>query len=682
MTLLLVTTIGFFIWTAHRRWKLMMIGPSEKRFDQIGKRISLTIKYAFGQVRMPRFFGSGIAHIFVFFGFLVLLLRSLILWGRGYVEDFDMFIFGADQPLGMIYAVLKDTFILIVIIGVIMFFYYRVIKRLPRLTLHFEGTLILLIIFVMMVADIIYDGARMNSSGEFHKTEYAGYFTAWLLKDFSPGSLILLKHIGFWTHSSLVLIFLNILPYSKHFHIITAIPNVFFQNLNHPGRLDPIMDMEEKIEREETLGVATIDNFNWKEIMDMYTCTECGRCTEMCPAASTGKILSPKMLICDLRDHLYSRQNEVMKLKQVSDSCCESEEENACNSNGSKLEPIPLVSDEIINPQALWACTTCRACEQECPVFNTHVNKIVDMRRNLVMEQGTFPDELQNLFRGLETAGNPWSYPPDDRMQWAEGLDVPVASDNPDFEILFWVGCAPAFDARAKNTTIAFTKLLKKAEVNFACLGLEETCTGDAARRAGNEFLFQMMAQQNVETMNNYNVKKIVTTCPHCYNMLKNEYGDFGGHYEVIHHTELLADLLKHGKLKPAQEVKAKVVFHDSCYLGRYNDIYSQPRDILKQIPGLTIVEPELSHDRGMCCGAGGAQMFKEEEEGKKRINNERTQQLIKVLDSNQKGETEMISSACPFCMTMLSDSLGDEEREEIQQLDVAQILCQSVIGD
>jgi len=682
MTLLLVSTVGFFIWTARRRWKLMLIGPGENRFDQIGKRLNLTLKYAIGQARMPRYQWSGLAHVLVFFGFLVLLLRSLILWSRGYVADSSLWLFGPDQSLGMIYGVLKDTFILLVILGVIIFFYYRVIKKLPRLTLHFEGTLILWIIFIMMVADLLYDGARMAGSGEFHKVEYAGYFLGKLLEGSSPGALTFLEHLGFWTHSALVLIFLNILPYSKHFHIITAIPNVFAQELNPPGRLVPVEDMEGKIEREETLGVATIDNLSWKSIMDLYTCTECGRCSEVCPANNTGKQLSPKNLCTDLRDHLYSRQDEVMKLCPAASPVQNPDDSTAAESSapGNKLEPVSLISDDLIKPEVVWACTTCRSCEEECPVFNTYVDKIVDMRRNLAMEQGVFPDELQNAFRGLENSGNPWSYPPDDRMQWAEGLEIKTAAEHPDFDILFWVGCAGAFEPRARNTTIATAKLLQAAEVNFAVLGLEETCTGDAARRAGNEFLFQMMAEQNVEILYGYNVKKILTTCPHCFNTLQNEYQDYGGDYEVINHTDFLAELLRQGKLKPQKEIRATVTFHDSCYLGRYNNIYDSPREILQAIPGVTLAEPELTRDRGMCCGAGGAQMFKEEEEGQVRINNDRTRQLLQTLGSTKNNGTKIISSACPFCMTMLTDGLGDEEREDIQQLDVAQMLCQSAL--
>lgn len=328
----------------------------------------------------------------------------------------------------------------------------------------------------------------------------------------------------------------------------------------------------------------------------------------------------------------------------------------------------------MIDPEVLWACTSCRACETECPVFITYVDKLVDLRRHLVMERGEFPTQLQSAFRGLETNANPWSFPAEDRAKWSDGLGVKTIAENPDATVLFWVGCAPSFDERAKKVTVATVKLLQKAGVDFAVLGQEERCTGDPARRAGNEYLFQMFAQQNVETLNGVGAdkKKILTTCPHCFNTLLNEYADFGGKYDVIHHTTFLAELVSQGRLKPTKRIEQKVAFHDSCYLGRYNEVYDAPRETLRRIPGLTILEPAQTRDRGMCCGAGGAQFFKEEEHGEKRVNALRTEQL---LDTNP----DAVSSACPFCMRMLTDGLADKGKESMPQLDVAELLLQSV---
>ena len=382
------------------------------------------------------------------------------------------------------------------------------------------------------------------------------------------------------------------------------------------------------------------------------------------PANRTGKELSPKQATVDLRDFLYKHESALIASKGKKDG------------NG---EPAPHQTDlvgEVIELDVVWACTTCRACEVECPVFISYVDRFVDLRRYLVQEKGEFPHDLQVAFRGLEGAGNPWNLPAEDRLAWAEGIDVPLISDKPDAEYLWWVGCAPSYDDRAKKVSRAMAQLLNRAGVSYAVLGPEETCNGDPARRAGNEFLFQILAQANVEVLSGYGVKKIITVCPHCYNTLKHEYPDFGGHYEVIHHGDLLARMVREGRLQPKNRVDARVVFHDSCYLGRYNDIYEPPRDVLRAVPGVQLVEAgDDCRDRGMCCGAGGAQMFKEEEKGDKRILILRTEQLLDA-------QPNTIASACPFCMRMLSDGLGLKDREDdVRQLDIAEILWQSV-GD
>ncbi|HUU98196.1 MAG TPA: (Fe-S)-binding protein [Phycisphaerae bacterium] len=671
MTVLLVVTLGLFAWSAQRRWRLMMVAKAPANCgDQIGRRIVLTLRYAVGQLRMVRYPLAGWAHIAVFFGFLVLLLNSLILFGRGYVPGFNFWIFSPDNLLGAIYAFLRDIFTVLVILGVLVFYYHRLVKRLPRLTLNVEGLLILAIIFVMMIGDLVYEGAAIvreteAGSGLFHaKTPFAS-LSAMILAPLADGTLQVLQHVGFWTHAALVLVFLNILPYGKHFHVLTVLPNVFCQNLAPSGRLAPIEDIEGRLEREETLGVKRVQDFSWKSVLDFYTCTECGRCTDHCPANNTGKELSPKHLAIHVRDHMYRRENELVAA--------------AVGDGQSNDDEVLLVPDPI-KPEVLWACTTCAACETECPVFISYIDKIVDLRRNLVMEQGEFPEQLQTMFRGLETVGNPYSFPNEQRAEWAQGLDIPLRSDKPDAEFLLWVGCSPSFDDRARKIARATTQLLKAAGVDFAILGPEEQCTGDPARRAGNEYLFQMLAQANVETLNNYAVRKIITICPHCYNTLKNEYPDFGGRYDVIHHSALLAQLVREGKLKPQHRVEAKIAYHDACYLGRHSDMYDPPREVLSAIPGVQLCTPVESRDRGMCCGAGGAQMWKEEEEGEARVNHTRVNQLLRVLPSN--GPDRTLATACPFCMTMLRDGLLDQGHEDVQALDIAEVLLRSVLGE
>jgi len=713
MAILLLAGWGLFAWSAWRRWKLMMVGAPESRCDNVGERLKRTWIYALAQLRMRRYPLAGIAHMLIFFGFLVLLLRTLILWGRGFDENFSLWIFGHDWAIGRIYSFLKDIFAVLVLLGSLVFVYYRMIAKLPRMTLSTEGLIIIWIIVVMMVADIFHDGAiiarhRQLASGaqavaplvvpagdpdsdardlrrfankqldhqveedsppalsqrRFVWYEPAGSIAGMLLSGCSEGSLSFIKHLGFWTHTVLVLIFLNLLPYSKHFHVITAIPNVYTQSLHPPGRLPPIEDIDGRLEREETLGIKRIDQFSWKSIMDWYTCTECGRCSDHCPATKTGKKLSPKHFTLDLRDFLYKHEKALVAAKRDGNG------QGAADGEADTPEHHKDLVDGVIDPEVLWACTSCRACEQECPVFITYVDKIVDMRRYLVQERGEFPNELQSAFRSLESAANPWGFPAEDRAAWAEGLDVKTIAEHPEAEYLLWVGCAPSFDERAKKVTQKTVKLLQMAGVDFAILGAEEQCTGDPARRAGNEYLFQMFAQANIEVLNGYGVdkKKIITICPHCLNTLGNEYVDFGGHYDVIHHTTLLADLVREGKLTPEKRIDKRIVYHDSCYLGRYNDVYDAPRDTLRSIPGLTVLEPAQTRDRGMCCGAGGAQMFKEEEQGDTRVSIMRTEQLLAT-------KPDIIASACPFCTRMLTDGLADKGQEQMPQLDIAEVL-------
>jgi len=722
MALLLLGGWALFAYSARRRWKLMMVGAAENRFDQPGARLRAVWTYALKQLRMRRYPLAGIAHMLIFSGFAVLLLRSLILWGRGFDESFSFWLFGPDQWLGKVYSLLKDVFVVLVILGTLVFVYFRVVKRLKRMSLSMEGLVILGIILVMMLADLLYDGASLVlAAGEsareahvvtggaesiaaglsFHPWEPAGSVAQYLVSPLPDGAVKTVQHLGFWMHSTLVLLFLNLLPYSKHFHVITAIPNVYTLNLHPPGRLAPITDIEGKLEREETLGIRRINQFSWKSILDFYTCTECGRCSDHCPATKTGKKLSPKHFTLDLRNFLYKQEDALVAASSVASSHSGSETRPLGSVGNGSTEPRPLGSggngsteprplgsvadaaspehakdlvNGVIDPEVLWACTTCRACEQECPVFITYVDKIVDMRRYLTQERGEFPDALQSAFRGLESAGNPWSFPAEDRAKWTEGLDIKTLAEHPDVPVLFWVGCAPAFDERAKKVTRATARLMKLAGVDFAILGTEETCTGDPARRAGNEYLFQTFARQNVATLNGHGVdkKKIVTSCPHCFNTLLNEYPDFGGKYEVIHHSTFLAALVRQDKLKPTKRLDKRVAYHDSCYLGRYNEVYDPPRDVLRSIPGVTLVEPLQTRDRGMCCGAGGAQMFKEEESGTDRVNLLRTQQLLDT-------KPDAISSACPFCMRMLTDGLAGKDRESLPQLDIAEMLLEAM---
>jgi Fe-S oxidoreductase len=428
------------------------------------------------------------------------------------------------------------------------------------------------------------------------------------------------------------------------------------------------------------IGVSRIEHFSWKDVLDLYTCTECGRCSDNCPAFTTGKRLSPKQLTLDLRNHLYSRDAE---LRQISPDALHVSPAQLLSLEGgaaapaapADYKPINLVP-EVIHPDVLWACTTCRACEEQCPVMISYVDKIVSMRRNLVVIKGEFPSELNKPFEGMEVNGNPWNLARIDRKNWAHGLNVPLFSQKPTAEVLYWVGCAASYDDRAKKIARATAQLLLQAGVDFAILGDEETCTGDPARRAGNEYLYMMLAEANVAMLNGYReqggARTILTTCPHCFNTLLNEYPDLGGKYEVVHHTDFLLGLVAQKKLAPSRPVNGKVVYHDSCYLGRYNGVYEPPREILKRIPGVELVEPgNAKKQNGLCCGAGGAQMWMEEQ-NKNRVNVKRSLQLLST-------GADTVASACPYCMTMLTDGIKASATERpVRQMDVVELLAES----
>jgi Fe-S oxidoreductase len=744
MLTLIFAAFAMFAWSASRRWRLLQVGGPAERLDHLGTRLRGTWRYAFRQEKMDYYNPAGIAHKFIFAGFVVLLLRSLMLWGRGFSPTFNLWVLGPSQPLGAAYEFAKDTLATLVICGTLVFFYYRLVVKPKRMALSGEGLLILAIIFTMMVADMAYDGATLVLASKYADacTRFghagtvatctamatltaplegehwngawdawpapAGSFFAYVFQAWSPAALVWVARIGFWTHVSLVLLFLNLLPHSKHFHVITAIPNVFLRSLEPAGRLPPMAENAEKLMEKVgaaaeapdpaalPIGVARMGHFSWKDLLDFYTCTECGRCSDNCPAHRTGKVLSPKHLTLALRDYLYSHEESfVSKGEDAEGDAAAKSPTPGATGNGapapSNGEPAkadgpaaapagdPGAMDlvpSVVHPDVLWACTTCRACEEQCPVLISYVDKIVGMRRNLVMVKGEFPHELAKPFQGMETNGNPWNLSRMDRAGWADGLGIPTMSDRPAAPVLFWVGCAASYDDRAKRIARATAKLLRDAGVDFAVLGLEESCTGDPARRAGNEFLFATLAEANVATLQGYReqggVRTVVTTCPHCFNTLKNEYPDFGLHVDVVHHTDFLLGLVAEGKLVPSRPVAGRVVYHDSCYLGRYNGIYDSPREILRRIPGVELVEAEYwNKQRGLCCGAGGAQMWMEEQ-NHDRVNIRRTLQLI---DTGAK----TIASACPYCMTMLTDGIKSKSLEDqLQQLDVAELLERS----
>ncbi len=643
-----------FAFSLKRMVALISIGKPENRLDQLGIRIKKMLTVALGQTKLFREPIPGLMHAFIFWGFLVLLTAIIesILEGFGFSLQF----------LGILYnplVFMQELFTGFVIIGVGIALYRRYILRPKRLQVNkhsqIHATIILFTILMIMISMLGQNATKILLEGSNHN-RFLSHIFASVLTSNEYLTNILLFEFYWWTHILLILAFLNYLPYSKHAHILTSIPNVFLTSLEPKGALKPINLEAENVDK---FGASDVDDLTWKQLLDGFTCTECGRCSAVCPANTTGKLLSPKKIMEDIR-HRTEEKGRALKKKTVTIK------------EGEKNPLENTLLHNYVTATELFACTTCMACMQECPVNNEHVPAIIDMRRSLVLMESNFPQEAQVVFKNLETNFNPWAFSASSRAEWAEGLNISQLAQSPDYEILFWVGCAGAFDARYIKVTRAFAKLMQKAKIKFAILGSEEKCTGDSARRIGNEYLAQMLMKDNIATLNSYNVKKIVTMCPHCYNTLKNEYSQFGGNYEVIHHTEFLAMLIDEGKLKITKEEISKITFHDSCYLGRYNDIYDSPRKILYSIKGITNVEMKRSYSKGLCCGAGGGRMWMEELEGK-RVNIERTEEALAL-------KPNIIGTACPFCMTMFEDGIKDKEAtDNVKIKDIAEILSDVV---
>jgi Fe-S oxidoreductase len=644
--LLVLAAIAAFVFSASRRVRVLLAGRSDDRFTRIPERIGRTLEYAFAQRRMFRDVYAGIFHILIFAGFVVLTVRTIELVVEGLVPGFTML----PGTAGNAYTLIKDGFEVLVLVGVAMAVFRRLFARPARLDLSMDAWLILFLIAYLMVTDLVAEGARTALVPAL-ATPWAPAVAAiaGALAGVAPARLQSLYEFCWWTHLLDILFFGNYLPYSKHFHIITSIPNVFFMNLEPMGRLRTI-----DLENTERFGAEKVEDLTWKQMLDGYTCTECGRCRVVCPTALTGKPLDPKIFIGNVRDAVYEATPGIL---------------SAADGRG---RPVHGARRDLvggwISEDTIWACTMCGFCTTACPVFIVPaVDKIAEMRRYLVLDKAEFPKEVQNAFRGMETNGNPWNMSAASRGDWADGLPVATMaeSEGKDVEVLFWVGCAGSYEDRAKRVSKALVEILNEAGVSFAILGAEETCTGDSARRMGNEYLFQMLAQQNVETLNNYKVRKIVTNCPHCFNCLGNEYGDFGGKYEVVHGSQLVAELVAAGRVKLTTPIPETITFHDPCYLGRYNGGYEAPRSILRAIPGLELKELERSRERGLCCGAGGGRMWMEEKLGS-RINQTR---MREIADSGAGA----VGVSCPFCMVMIGNA-KDEIGVTTQPFDVLEL--------
>lgn len=658
----LAATAGI-LWNLKRLVGYLRIGKAENRFNDIARRIGNVLVVAIGQSKLMREPLAGAIHAAIFWGFLVLLaavIESLI---EGLIPGGNL------NWLGPVYSVLtisQDVFCVLVLAGVLWAFWRRNVTRVRRLqgdaAEKKDATLILALIGTIVTSLLLTNAAR---AGAGHELAFAVRPVGAMLAAILPGGAgaTILFESMWWLHIVAILGFMNYLPYSKHLHVITSVPNVYFGALETVNKLKKIDFEEEGLEK---FGVTDIEDFTWKQLLDGMTCTHCGRCTSVCPANTTGKVLDPKQII--IQTHHRTMDKAPLVAAGGADA--------AADPDGIMAKK--LVGD-YISAEALWQCTTCMACVQECPVMIEHVPAIVDLRRALVMMEADFPAEVQPAFQNIENNFTPWAFSASERADWREGTSVKTMEEateqeREELDVLFWVGCAGSYDDRYKKVTRAFAELMDIAGVKFRILGTEERCTGDPARRLGNEYLAQMMIQMNVETLNAYQVKKIVTTCPHCFNTLKNEYPDFGGAYEVMHHTAYIDSLVKAGRIKTMTPIQHKVTYHDSCYLGRYNNTYEAPRALLENVPGLEVVEMGRNKSRGMCCGAGGGQMYMEETQGK-RVNIERTEEALGTGAS-------VVATACPFCMTMMNDGVKATDPDGgVVVRDVAEVLLESVKG-
>lgn len=663
----LLVALGSFAKSAVRLVSYLKLAKPADRFSQIGKRIVTTLVVGFGQSKILRDKTAGPIHAMIFWGFLVLMASAAEMILEGVHEGWSLSFLG---PIYSVITMLTDVFCVLIILGTIMSLYRRYIKKVKRLQVEsekLEAGLILITIFMIVTALFVQNGLR--------ETVFGADIT-WAVRPISKplmGSLgwvvgdsgaNILFYVSWWIHGVLILGFLNYLPFSKHLHVLTSIPNVFFGPIEPSNLLQRIDFEEEGIEK---FGVVDVEDFTWKTILDGFTCTHCGRCTSVCPANQTGKVLDPRAVIVGINERTMDKAPLLLKQRR-GEELTESEQ---------VIFDKKLVGD-YVSAEALWACTTCGACMQECPVNIEHVPAIVGMRRSMVMMDSAFNEEsalLPDVYGNMETNSVPWGgFGHADRAQWADGLGIKTVAEDSQMEVLFWVGCAGSYDDRAKKISVAFSELMKLAGVEFRILGAEENCNGDVARRTGNEYLADALTKTNMETFQRYNIQKIVATCPHCFNTLKNEYPQFGATFEVVHHTQFIKELIESGRLKIDKTKVADftVTYHDSCYLGRYNEEFEAPRAALHSVPGLNILEPQSSGDKGLCCGAGGGRMFMEETVGD-RVNIVRTDQLLET------GSTT-IAVNCPFCTTMITDGVKAAEMgEKVVVKDVSEIILEQI---
>lgn len=629
-----------FLYGIYRQARLLFMGQPAPVLHHLWDRLRGFAEQAVLQRRIAGDPVSGLLHLSMSWGFAILFIATCLVALQDY--------FGIPTLSGNFYlyfmSLTVDLFGLAAIVGVGIALIRRYIARPDRLLkprLADSYGVLLALFLVILVTGYLIEGLRIAATADlWGRWSPGGWMASLPFLGVGQNQQVTLHRLLWWFHAIVAFAFIAYLPYSISLHMLAAPANILLRSRERSGVLQLI-----DLERADRFGASSIDHYTWKHLLDLEACTECGRCQEACPAWVTGKPLTPKGVIIDLRDHL----------RLVGDGG----------------DPRKMVGN-VISHDVLWSCTTCGACHQECPVFIEPIPKIVEMRRHLVMEEADFPETMQQALRNLEERGHPFRGTSATRTDWARGLGVTTLATDGQPEILYWVGCAAAFDERNQKVAVSLAKLLQRAGVNFSILGDEERCTGDPARRIGNEYLFQMLARENIATLSRYGVKKILTSCPHCFNTLKNEYPKLGGSYEVIHHTEMLEQLVRGGRLVPRQRVDGVASFHDPCYLGRHNSVYEAPRRLLEAIPGLQVKEMGRCRERGFCCGAGGGLMWFEEKLGK-RVSWERTEEALAL-------EPQVLASACPFCLIMFEDAIKVKEaRDRTSPLDVAELMERSV---
>lgn len=658
-----VGSVVLFAWNFRKVLRIVMAGAKENRWKNIGQRIWTTIDQVFLHRKLLRKGVAGIIHLVIFWGFIILSLGTLEWLFHGVTGGMKFSIFG--DAFYSVFLLSQDLLNSLVLIAVLVAVFRRIFVAPKRMAdnsvkskadAYFILGLIGLLVLSSLMAHSVAISRGVESS--YAAWQPVGNAISSLYGDFQPGETA--YYFWWWVHLIIIFGFLNFLPFSKHLHVIVAAPNVFFGKTSPRGQLSTLDLEDESIER---FGAEKVEELKWKNLLDSFACTECGRCNEFCPTASTGKALKPKTLMIDLRAAaserapLYSQMTDGnLALDQLSEE-------------DKKLYEQNLVPD-VFSDQFVWDCTTCGACVEACPVMIDHVDSIVEMRRALVLNKGSNPDEATNAFRNWETNSNPWGLPEASRQEWLVEKGIPIFDPEKDFDYLYYIGCAGSFDERNKKVVDSVVAILQKAGVKFGILGKEEKCNGETARRMGNEWIAQQMIQTNLELLQGKMVKNVITSCPHCFNTLANEYPAFGGEFNVIHHTELIDQLIKESRIQVDQSQEG-VSYHDSCYIGRYNKIYDQPRDAIKAVSKDKPIELERSREKGFCCGAGGGRMWLEETTGS-RINENRAQEIV-------ESGAKTVGVACPFCMTMITDGLRTQEREDIQVRDVAELVAESM---